>query len=58
MGGSHEKFMNYSFDVDEFVRLVNRAADHVFGHDAFQRFIWENNESDHSAEDGRQHEEL
>uniref|UniRef100_A0A6M2DVU3 Putative secreted protein n=1 Tax=Xenopsylla cheopis TaxID=163159 RepID=A0A6M2DVU3_XENCH len=29
-GGAHPKFTNYSFDVDEFIRLVSVAANHVF----------------------------
>uniref|UniRef100_A0A7G3B5D7 Uncharacterized protein n=1 Tax=Lutzomyia longipalpis TaxID=7200 RepID=A0A7G3B5D7_LUTLO len=28
-GGAYAKFTNYSFDVDEFMRLVHKAADHV-----------------------------
>lgn len=28
-GGDHEKFKNYNFDVDEFERLVKKAADAV-----------------------------
>ena len=30
--GEHPKFTNYSFDVEEFMRLVLRAAEHVRGH--------------------------
>lgn len=38
-GGSHPKFTNYSFDSDEFVRLVNKAAENVFYHPEFQKLI-------------------
>ncbi|XP_069142595.1 EGF domain-specific O-linked N-acetylglucosamine transferase-like isoform X1 [Argopecten irradians] len=33
--GAHAKFTNYSFDVEEFLRLVFKAADHVRSHPAF-----------------------
>ena len=35
--GAHAKFTNYSFDKDEFVRLVNKAADYVYNHDEFKK---------------------
>lgn len=38
-GGAHAKFTNYAFDKDEFIRLVNNAADYVLNHLEFQRFI-------------------
>lgn len=34
-GGAHAKFTNYSFDVDEFARLVAKAADYVKKHPGF-----------------------
>lgn len=37
--GSHAKFTNYSFDTDEFVRMVNRAAELVWKNLDFQKFI-------------------
>ncbi|KAG4073071.1 hypothetical protein HA402_009490 [Bradysia odoriphaga] len=37
--GSHAKFTNYSFDRDEFMRLVNVAADYVRNHVDYQKFI-------------------
>ncbi|GLG99761.1 EGF domain-specific O-linked N-acetylglucosamine transferase [Gryllus bimaculatus] len=37
-GGAHAKFTNYSFDVNEFLRLVAVAAKHVKNHKAFQAF--------------------
>lgn len=40
-GGAHAKFTNYYFDVDEFVKLVNEAADHVKNNTKFQEFIEE-----------------
>ncbi|XP_033745660.1 EGF domain-specific O-linked N-acetylglucosamine transferase-like [Pecten maximus] len=33
--GAHAKFTNYGFDVEEFLRLVFKAADHVRSHPAF-----------------------
>ncbi|XP_018324523.1 EGF domain-specific O-linked N-acetylglucosamine transferase [Agrilus planipennis] len=38
-GAAHAKFANYSFDINEFVRLVKVAADHVQNNDAFNAFI-------------------
>uniref|UniRef100_A0A6Q2Y002 EGF domain-specific O-linked N-acetylglucosamine transferase n=1 Tax=Esox lucius TaxID=8010 RepID=A0A6Q2Y002_ESOLU len=34
--GEHPKFTNYSFDVEEFMRLVLNAADHVLKHPKWQ----------------------
>ena len=33
--GAHAKFTNYAFDVDEFMRLMRKAATHVRSHPAF-----------------------
>lgn len=33
--GPHTKFTNYAFDVDEFMKLVAKAADHVTSHPEF-----------------------
>ena len=33
--GAHKKFTNYSFDVDEFMRLIDEAAEYVFSHPRF-----------------------
>ncbi|GFO27782.1 Egf domain-specific o-linked n-acetylglucosamine transferase [Plakobranchus ocellatus] len=33
--GAHAKFTNYAFDVEEFMRLVYKAADHVRTHPQF-----------------------
>lgn len=38
-GGAHAKFTNYSFDVDEFLRIVALARDHVQNHRGFKHFI-------------------
>ncbi|XP_011298968.1 EGF domain-specific O-linked N-acetylglucosamine transferase isoform X2 [Fopius arisanus] len=38
-GGAHAKFTNYSFDTDEFVRIVALAAEHVKNHEDFQEFL-------------------
>lgn len=38
-GGGHAKFTNYSFDKDEFIRLVNKAAHNVLNRQEFQNFI-------------------
>lgn len=34
--GAHAKFTNYAFDVEEFLRLVKIAADHVINHKSFK----------------------
>ncbi|XP_055958443.1 EGF domain-specific O-linked N-acetylglucosamine transferase isoform X2 [Patella vulgata] len=34
--GAHAKFTNYEFNVEEFMRLINIAADHVTYHPQFQ----------------------
>lgn len=46
-GGAHAKFTNYSFHKDEFVRLVNQAADHVSNHGDFKKFIVYNFDNAH-----------
>ncbi|XP_043794817.1 EGF domain-specific O-linked N-acetylglucosamine transferase isoform X2 [Apis laboriosa] len=38
-GGAHAKFTNYSFDVEEFLRIVSQATDYVKNHDSFKNFI-------------------
>ena len=43
--GPHKKFTNYSFDVEEFMRLVSEAADYVLSH---RRFVDEQNRKYHS----------
>lgn len=35
-GGPHAKFTNYSFDSEEFLRIVDLAADHVANHSAYR----------------------
>lgn len=37
--GAHAKFTNYSFDKDEFSRLVKKAADSVLNHEEYRQFI-------------------
>ncbi|KAJ8686289.1 hypothetical protein QAD02_022083 [Eretmocerus hayati] len=37
--GAHAKFINYEFDVDEFLKIVKKAEKHVKNHDAFKKFI-------------------
>ncbi|XP_028176160.1 EGF domain-specific O-linked N-acetylglucosamine transferase [Ostrinia furnacalis] len=37
--GSHAKFTNYSFDVEEFLRLVAKCAEHVRKRPDFKSFI-------------------
>lgn len=41
-GGAHAKFTNYSFDKEEFIRLVDKAADYVLNHDEFKKFVIHN----------------
>lgn len=36
VGQEWPKSSNFSFDVDEFVRLVEKAADHVRQHEEFK----------------------
>lgn len=36
---AHDKFMNYRFDVGEFVRLVDKAAQHVWNTPEYQDFM-------------------
>lgn len=50
-GGSHAKFTNYSFDVQEFLRLVEECAAHVRNRQDFKNFI-------EASEKKRMHEEL
>lgn len=38
-GGAHAKFTNYAFDVEEFSRLVAKAARHVGSHLEFQELL-------------------
>lgn len=38
-GGAHAKFTNYSFDVEEFLRIVSQATDYVKNHDSFKNFV-------------------
>lgn len=42
--GSHAKFTNYSFDKKEFIRLVNKAAEHVWNHSDFKKYTARNYE--------------
>lgn len=44
--GPHAKFTNYSFDKDEFARLVAKAVEHVYRQDSFHEFIKQSNEGD------------
>lgn len=46
-GGSHAKFTNYAFDADEFVRLVNDAAQYVWNHQDYKQFIAKHYASEH-----------
>lgn len=34
--GAHEKFTNYEFNVKEFMRLMQKAVDHVKNHRGWQ----------------------
>ncbi|XP_059352705.1 EGF domain-specific O-linked N-acetylglucosamine transferase-like [Daphnia carinata] len=38
-GGPHAKFTNYSFDTEEFIRIVDLAADHVANHPAYRHML-------------------
>ena len=38
-GGPHAKFTNYSFDTEEFLRIVDLAADHVNRHPAYRHML-------------------
>ena len=37
-GGAHAKFTNYAFNPDEFLRLVQTAADYVRNHEEYKAF--------------------
>lgn len=37
--GAHAKFTNYSFDVDEFVRLVQKGVDRVRDNEKYRKFV-------------------
>ncbi|XP_063376230.1 EGF domain-specific O-linked N-acetylglucosamine transferase [Cydia fagiglandana] len=50
-GGSHAKFTNYSFDVDEFLRLVEECAAYVRERRDFKNFV-------EASAEKRRHEEL
>lgn len=39
-GGAHAKFTNYKFDKNEFLRLVNMAAEHVRNHPKFPARVY------------------
>ncbi|KAF5269294.1 hypothetical protein FQR65_LT02595 [Abscondita terminalis] len=41
-GGAHAKFTNYSFDIEEFLKLVAVAAKHVQNHPHFREIITDN----------------
>lgn len=45
-GGPHAKFTNYEFDIQEFLRIVHSAADHVVGHAAYRRLFPSSRKSD------------
>nr|XP_023027000.1 EGF domain-specific O-linked N-acetylglucosamine transferase isoform X1 [Leptinotarsa decemlineata] len=38
-GGAHAKFANYSFDEEEFLNLVEKAATHVKNHPKFKEYL-------------------
>jgi EGF domain-specific O-GlcNAc transferase len=41
--GEHAKFKNYNFNVDEFERLVKKAAENVQSHEEYKEFITKSN---------------
>jgi len=48
--GAHKKFTNYSFDVKEFIRLIDEAANYVLNH---QRFVAEQKKQFGNQQDDR-----
>lgn len=38
-GGAHAKFTNYSFDEEEFTKLVQKAVKHVKNHPLFKKIV-------------------
>jgi len=46
--GAHKKFTNYTFDVEEFMKLIDEAAQYVLSH---RRFI-EAQKTKYSRDDG------
>ncbi|XP_067626154.1 EGF domain-specific O-linked N-acetylglucosamine transferase [Eurosta solidaginis] len=55
-GGAHAKFTNYRFDIKEFVRLVDKAAENVYLNSEFQKLHTQQsekltlNQSDHDRQ--------
>ena len=50
-GGPHAKFTNYSFDVEEFLRIVDSAADHVANHPAYRHLQAQSNNSHRKSDE-------
>lgn len=45
--GEHAKFKNYSFDVDEFERLIAKAATSVQNHPDYVEFLYKSDNAQH-----------
>ncbi|XP_046439700.1 EGF domain-specific O-linked N-acetylglucosamine transferase-like [Daphnia pulex] len=50
-GGPHAKFTNYSFDTDEFLRIVDSAADHVSQHPTYRHTFGHLNQPSKSSDE-------
>nr|CAG4650805.1 EOG090X02IK [Simocephalus serrulatus]SVE94121.1 EOG090X02IK [Simocephalus serrulatus] len=50
-GGPHAKFTNYSFDSEEFLRIVDSAADHVINHPAYRRLVSQRSKSQRNSDE-------
>lgn len=57
-GGNNDKFTNFRFDGEEFVRLVDRAAEHVRGHGDYRAFVRRRDGSEERVGSGHQSDEL
>ena len=51
-GGPHPKFTDYSFDPDEFHRIVREAVDHVKAHPEYTETMRARNEDADDDKDG------
>nr|CAG4636842.1 EOG090X02IK [Ceriodaphnia reticulata]SVE72818.1 EOG090X02IK [Ceriodaphnia reticulata] len=50
-GGPHAKFTNYSFDAEEFLRIVDSAADHVANHSAYRHLQAQSSKSQRKSDE-------
>lgn len=56
--GNNDKFTNFRFDVEEFARLVDQAAEHVRGHEDYRAFVRQRVRLEDRVGSGHQSDEL